>query len=380
MALIHIDTDGTETGLTASVKINAGFTQNDSNEARITVNEGNITTLQADVVSVEVIADQNAVDITALQAPDSTVYNDMTANEPLYLPGQFYYADGVMKVQDGYSDVTLNIGRQMHMEVVNTTGATILKGKACRRDGVTAGTIKATLAIADSFTNASIIGIAAHDIPDGTTGVLTTFGEIKDFDTSAYTAGLPLYLSSTVPGDFTNTAPIIRTRIGGTIISDVLGRIFVRIESNVPLPRILGSLLDATAPTTLPADLVNGIAVSNWTSKIEIATEVTLVTGIIEVPLDGIYRLNISLHSFFDNVGNNGKKEIYLDLRDVTTNTVVKSIKSFILTNAETWDMNDNGAVTLNGNHEYRLELRSELELTNFEFSTSTFYLESIIY
>ena len=387
MALENILTDGTEKGLSAATKINAGFTQNDENLSSINTNTANITTNTVniltninDITALDGRVTVNEGNITTLLAPDSTVYNDMSGIEPSYLQGQLYYADGVMKVQDGYSDVTLDIGRQLHMQVVNTTGATILKGKACKRDGVTAGIIKAALAIADTFINANVIGVAAHDIPDGTTGILTIFGEIKDYDTTANTAGLPLFLSATVPGEYTNTAPIIRTKVGGTIESTLTGRMFVNISNNEPLPRILGSLLEATAPTILLADLINGTPISNYLSKIEIATDVNLVTGIITVPLDGTYRLNVSMHTFFDNVGNNGKKEIYLDLRDVTANTVVKSIKSFILTSAETWGINDNGAVDLLGTHEYRLEMRSELELTTFAFSASTFYLESIIY
>ncbi len=65
---------------------------------------------------------------------------------------------------------------------------------------------------------------------------------------------------------------------------------------------------------------------------------------------------------------------------DITASTTVKSIRGFILKDAETYSITDNGAVNLIEGHEYRLELRSEIALSGFAFSASTFYIESIIY
>ena len=83
---------------------------------------------------------------------------------------------------------------------------------------------------------------------------------------------------------------------------------------------------------------------------------------------------------YFDNVGGAGKKEFDVDLIDITSSNKVKTIKGFILKDAETYSITDNGVVSLIAGHEYRLELRSEVGLANFAFSTSTFYIESIIY
>jgi len=274
-----------------------------------------------------------------------------------------------------------NIGTENHMEVINLTGIDIPAGKAVRHNGVTSGNVKAVLALADTFQNATILGITTITIPDGEIGLVTTFGEVSNIDTDGLPIGTPLYLSDTVAGDFIATAPIIRTQVGGAIeANDTTGRLFVTIENNEPLPVTLGSLLEATAPTSLSADLVNATAISSYSDSLEIVTEANEVTGVLTIPLDGIYRVNFSLHMTFDNVGQSGNKEFYVDLRDVTSDTLVKSLKGFILDSTEAYSLTDNGAATLVGGHDYRLELRSEGALTNFAFSSSTFYLESILY
>jgi len=325
--------------------------------------------------------DTNTADVVDLKAPEKIAFEDMTGNEPAYAAGQIFYAEGTVRVHDDYPAISHSIGRAIHMEVLNNTGSPIFSGRACRHNGVTAGQVKVVLALADSFVNATILGISAHEIPDGEVGLLTTFGSIHNVDTSDVPIGVPLFLSDTDAGGFTATSPIIRTQVGGALVSnETTGELFATIVNNAPLPRTLGSLLEATAPTSLPADLVNATPVSDYSDSIEIVTEANEVTGILTVSLAGIYRVNFSLHMTFDNVGQSGNKEFYVDLRDVTSDTLIKSLKGFILDSSEAYSLTDNGAVTLEANHEYRLELRSEGALTNFAFSSSTFYLESVLY
>ena len=144
--------------------------------------------------------------------------------------------------------------------------------------------------------------------------------------------------------------------------------------------RLLGSLLGALAPTAIPLDLANGTPITTYSDNMEIVTLTDKTTGEITPQFDGTYRINISFHMVFDNVAGAGKKELYFDLVDTTTNTTIKSLQGFILKDAETYYMADNGAVDLIVNHKYRLEVRSEVALSNLSFSSSTFYIESIIY
>ena len=52
-----------------------------------------------------------------------------------------------------------------------------------------------------------MIGVVTANIADNANGYVTTFGLVRDIDTSAYTAGDVIYLSQTA-GQFTATPPV----------------------------------------------------------------------------------------------------------------------------------------------------------------------------
>ena len=323
--------------------------------------------------------------LTSFTSPKEKVEFEILTelNIPPYQEGIAYYNDeyGAVVVTGNVEGVTTEIGHNMHIHVINNTGAIIEKGMACIPDGTAGGVLQAKKAIATTFANAAVIGLASTDIAIGGVGALTALGDLRNMNTNGMVTGQALYLSDTVPGTFGTTKPAIKTVVGGVLIADATeGHFYVRINRNISLPLMLGDLLDATAPTSLPADLVNYTPVTLYNDNIEIVTTTDKTAGTITPLLDGTYRVNISLHMFFDNVGGAGKKEIYVAVRDVTDNVIVKEIRGFILKDAETYDVTDNGAAVLEGTHEYRLEIRSELALNNFAFSSSTFYIESIIY
>ena len=330
--------------------------------------------------------DTNTADIAVLEAPEETRYTPITEAEAGalgYVAGRTYFSSdyNTMQIESDIEGITTEVGHNMHTNVVNNSGATIPKGSAVRTDGTDNGVTQIVLAQANSFDNAIVLGITIIDMPNGTSGAVTTAGVLRNQNTNGATTGVPQYLSATVAGGFTHIRPAIVTILGSIQVADATaGRGIIKIQNNQVLPLMLGSLLEATAPASLPSDLINGTPLTLYSSNIEIVTTANMTTGTIAPLLDGTYRLNVSLHSFFDNVGGAGKKEIYLDLIDVTASTTVKSIRGFILKDAETYSITNNGAVVLTGGHEYRLELRSELALTNFAFSSSTFYIESIIY
>jgi len=296
------------------------------------------------------------------------------ATKPPHKNGQLYFNNDrkTLIVQSGVNGEETEIGHNMHVHVVNNSGAIIIASRAVKADG----------AQADTFENATVIGIVSKDIGIGEQGTVMTGGILRNQNTLGATTGVTQYLSATNAGEFTEVRQDIVTILGKITIADATnGEGFIKIENNQVLPLMLGSLLDATAPTSLPADLINGTPVTDYTDDIEVVTTVNKITGTITPLLDGTYRVNISLHMEFDNVGGAGKKEIFMDVVDITDNVVVKTIKGFILKDAETYVITDNGGIkNIIGGHEYRLELRSELALTNFAFSSSTYYLESIKY
>ena len=96
-------------------------------------------------------------------------------------------------MQGKYPGVTLQVGREQHMEVVNDTVDVIPNGSVVTQAGVVSGVPSIKLAIADTFDNARILGVATHAIGIGETGIITTFGEVNGLNSLGVTTGVPLF-------------------------------------------------------------------------------------------------------------------------------------------------------------------------------------------
>jgi len=115
------------------------------------------------------------------------------------------------------SNVSLQIGQEDWIRVVNNTGSTIANGAAVYLNGASGGL--PTIALAQSNAGATTVccGLATESIANGATGFVTCIGNVNGIDTSAFTAGQTVYLSSTVAGGLTATAPLapnFRYRVG----------------------------------------------------------------------------------------------------------------------------------------------------------------------
>jgi hypothetical protein len=131
---------------------------------------------------------------------------------PSYIAGQIAYDPDTksVTVDTGITDVRNTVGQESYYLVYNDSGAQIDNGKAVYASGVDATTelITIDLAQADSFlTSVAFIGLATHDIPDASVGIVTNFGVVRDWDTSGLSTTGILYLSDSVAGGLTNTKP-----------------------------------------------------------------------------------------------------------------------------------------------------------------------------
>lgn len=131
-------------------------------------------------------------------------------------------------------EVTQQIGQETYARVGNTTGVTIPNGTVVGFVGATSEALLVAPYLADGSTpSLYILGVMTHDLPDsGQKGYCTTWGFVRDIDTSAFAAGDVLYASPTVAGAFTNvkpTAPDNVIPLAACIVSDATaGIIFVR--------------------------------------------------------------------------------------------------------------------------------------------------------
>jgi hypothetical protein len=123
-------------------------------------------------------------------------------------PGRLRWneADGTLNLQMRGGNVTLQVGQESVQLVKNLTASPIPNGSAVRVDGSSNGRISVVLA--DNSTPAgatAVIGISTQEIAAGQEGYITTYGLVHDLNTSAWTAGAPLYLNG--GGALTTTRP-----------------------------------------------------------------------------------------------------------------------------------------------------------------------------
>lgn len=194
-------------------------------------------------------------------------------------------------------EVTQQIGQETYARVGNTTGVTIPNGTVVGFVGATSEALLVAPYLADgSAPSLYILGVMTHDLPDsGQKGYCTTWGFVRDLDTSAFSVGDLLYASPTVAGAFTNikpTAPDNVIPLAACIVSDATaGIIFVRptiqqmqyygvfIKSTDQSPAAINTEYLLTFDST---EISNGVAIGTPTSR-------------IIVPASGLYRLDANL-------------------------------------------------------------------------------------
>jgi hypothetical protein len=137
---------------------------------------------------------------------------DITPTTPATTEGSLYWdaSNYTLAIHNDEGDVTMQTGQENWIRVRNESGVTINNGQVVYMSGSeVAGEFRPLigLAQADDESTAQVIGVATHDIENNTYGYVTSFGIVNDLNTSAYTEGDHIYLSSTVAGDFTATKP-----------------------------------------------------------------------------------------------------------------------------------------------------------------------------
>jgi hypothetical protein len=91
-------------------------------------------------------------------------------------------------------------------EVRNETGATLTKGTIVYISGASGNKATVSKAIANTdATSAQTFGLIFEDLSNNHNGTAIVFGELTGLNTSAFAAGVQLYLSATTAGTFTST-------------------------------------------------------------------------------------------------------------------------------------------------------------------------------
>lgn len=115
----------------------------------------------------------------------------------------------VLTARDGDVDWEAGGGSPevVYFEVKNDSGAEITAGQVVFASGEIGDNVLVGLAKADSTATMPAIGIAHISIPNGTTGLITSFGEVRDGTYENPSPGATLYVSPTTAGQATTTKP-----------------------------------------------------------------------------------------------------------------------------------------------------------------------------
>ena len=174
-----------------------------------------------------------------------------------FSPGDLYWDQKNMTVALKQTDeVTQQIGQELFIRAKNSGSSTISNGTVVYITGSDTGdpTINpARASETDRNVVTKVIGMTTEDISAGQTGFVTTVGVVRNIDTSSFTAGDTIYLSTSAFGQLTTTKPVYPDFIieMGVItkVDPTEGEILVKV-SNLSQIRNIRGIETANAPFT----------------------------------------------------------------------------------------------------------------------------------
>lgn len=161
------------------------------------------------------------------------------------------WSDGTGTLELGLkgNNIKLPVGQEEVALCFNGSGATLNKGDVVYITGAQGQRPRINKASASSeSTSSKTFGIVSETILTGQEGFVTTFGVVANINTSAFTEGSPLYLSTTA-GGITNsvqTPPNHTVFIGYCLKSNQSsGRIFVKIQNGYEIQELHNVLINS---------------------------------------------------------------------------------------------------------------------------------------
>lgn len=155
-----------------------------------------------------------------------------------YSEGKLSYdaASKTVLADTGFNGVRVNIGQETHIRFKNESGGTITNGTVINASGVDAVNNVVIGSVADitsPATSSAVIGVATADVLNGEVGVATSYGEVRDVDTSALSVGGVLYAGA--GGGFTQSLPNYPNRVVilGTVIKVGVSDGIIQLDTQV---------------------------------------------------------------------------------------------------------------------------------------------------
>lgn len=246
-----------------------------------------------------------ALPVVNFGSPVQTIQFDTTfGGPPAHSEGLVYWDSnaGTLAVMTDVENVIFQVGEENQVKVFNDTAAIIENGKPVYITGVNGGGFPTVaLAQGNTFVTSLIVGLATENIAINGIGRVTSFGKVRDFDTSSLVTGA-VFLSGTVAGDLTSAEPIPPStvvRVGQVLISDVsIGQVFVDIQGaqnppqtitfNIPLRGVTANVINLTGTLqTVSVGETGDSATDFAVSNNHIALLVNTITGSGNITITG---------------------------------------------------------------------------------------------
>ena len=173
-------------------------------------------------------------------------------------------ADGTVDLNLKGGNVTLQIGQEEVVRIVNGTGVNLLESeyRAVKVIGAQGQRLQVDFALADSDVNSvTTIGVVTESILNNQEGFITTNGIVRGVNTTGslqgetWVDGDVLYLSPTIEGTLTNikpTTPAHLIVIGYVVYSHITqGKIFVKVDNGYELEELHDVLITSISDNEL---------------------------------------------------------------------------------------------------------------------------------
>ena len=264
---------------------------------------------------------------------------------PINIPttaGSVYWndTDGTLDLKLKGGSVTLQLGQEEVIRIVNKTNANLLESeykvvriRTAAEGGSQGQRLAVKLAQADTKANhTGILGLVTESILNNQEGFITTFGKVRNINTTGslqsetWIDGDSLYLSESVPGGLTNIIPLTHpVQIGYVVYAHANnGIIFVKVEEGVDELKDLHDVT-ITAPLSSIDILQYDTISSTWKNKPKyISTTDTLtVAGWVLVGSfyeQTLFNANITANSIVNVIPNNADYQTIVNAQLLPSN------------------------------------------------------------
>ena len=240
-------TDGTDWEVGLGTVSSDGLTlarttilQSSSSDSKVNFGSGEKTVFCTYPASKAVDTD-NAQTLTAKTLVNSPSIDFDTTAGVTVSQGQMAWNADEETLDLGLNGAVLQLGQEIHYHVRNNTGSSIPNGTPVMATGTLGASGRITIAPMDGtdFNNAKyFLGITTEAIGVDEDGKVTHFGKVRGINTSSYTAGSVLWISTSTVGALTDTEPTTGMKLPVAFVinsNNSAGTIFVRATTGSAL-------------------------------------------------------------------------------------------------------------------------------------------------